>query len=50
MVAFAFIRRDVDDRYTPVQWIKEMTPVILKMLVLITVIIYAESALLSWLH
>ncbi len=50
VVAFAFIRRDVDDRYTPVQWIKEMTPVILKMLVLITVIIYAESALLSWLH
>ena len=32
VVAFAFIRRDVDDRYTPVQWIKEMTPVILKML------------------
>ena len=50
VVAFAFIRRDVDDRYTPVQWIKEMTPVILEMLVLITIIIYAESALLSWLH
>ncbi len=50
VVAFAFIRRDVDDRYTPVQWIKEMTPIILEMLVLITVIIYAESALLSWLH
>jgi hypothetical protein len=50
VVAFAFIRRDVDDRYTPVQWIKEMTPIILEMLMLITIIIYAESALLSWLH
>ena len=50
VVAFAFIQRDVDDRFTPVQWIKEMTPVILQMLVVITVILYLESALLDWLH
>jgi di/tricarboxylate transporter len=50
VVAFAFIQRDIDDRYTPVQWIKEMTPVILQMLVVITLILYAESALLSWLQ
>ncbi|HWP24240.1 MAG TPA: SLC13 family permease [Candidatus Binatia bacterium] len=50
VVAFAFIRRDVDERYTPIQWIKEMTPVIVKILVLITMVIYAESALLEWLH
>ena len=50
VVAFAFIRREVDERYTPVQWIKEMTPVILQILVLLTLIIYAESALLDWLH
>lgn len=50
VVAFAFIQRDIDDRYTPVQWIKEMTPVIVKMLILITAIIYLESALLDWLH
>jgi len=50
VVAFAFIQRDIDDRYTPVQWIKEITPVILQMLVVITVIIYLESALLDWLH
>jgi len=50
VVAFAFIQRDVDDRFTPVQWIKEMTPVILQMLVVITVILYLESALLTWLH
>jgi Na+/H+ antiporter NhaD/arsenite permease-like protein len=50
VVAFAFIRREIDARYTPVQWIKEMTPVILKTLVLLIAIIYAESALLEWLH
>jgi hypothetical protein len=50
VVAFAFIQRDIDDRYTPVQWIREMTPVILQMLVLITIIIYLESALLDWLQ
>ena len=50
VVAFAFIQRDIDDRFTPVQWIKEMTPVILQMLVVITVILYLESALLDWLH
>jgi len=50
VVAFAFIRREVDERYTPLSWIKEMTPVILVMLVLVTVIIYLESALLDWLH
>lgn len=50
VVAFAFIQRDIDDRYTPVQWIKEITPVILQMLVLITVIIYIEGALLDWMR
>ena len=50
VVAYAFIQRDVDETYTPVQWIKEITPVILEMLIVITVIIYFESALLTWLH
>jgi len=50
VVAYAFIRRDIDEHYTPVRWIKEMTPVIIEILVLITVIIYLESALLAWLH
>jgi hypothetical protein len=49
VVAYAFIRRDVDEYYTPLQWIKEMTPVIIQILVLLTVIVYAESALLEWL-
>lgn len=50
VVAFAFIRRDVDAHYTPVQWIKEMTPVVIEILVLLTAIIYIESAVLKWLH
>jgi Na+/H+ antiporter NhaD/arsenite permease-like protein len=50
VVAYAFIRRDIDERYTPVQWIKEMTPIILQLLVLITVLIYLEGVLFSWLQ
>jgi Na+/H+ antiporter NhaD/arsenite permease-like protein len=50
VVAYAFIHRDVDETYTPVQWIKEMTPIILKILVVITALIYFESVLLEWLH
>ena len=49
VVAYAFIQRDVDAKYTPVQWIREMTPVIVEMLGVITVILYAESAFLKWL-
>ena len=49
VVAFAFIRRDVDEAFTPVDWIKEMTPVILEIAVVLTAIIYAESMLLAYL-
>jgi Na+/H+ antiporter NhaD/arsenite permease-like protein len=47
VVAYAFIQRDVDEHYTPIQWIKEMTPIILQTMVLMGVIIYLEGALLS---
>ncbi len=47
VVAFAFIKRNVDEHYTPVQWIKEMTPVIVQILALLTVLIYVEGALLG---
>jgi Na+/H+ antiporter NhaD/arsenite permease-like protein len=50
VVAFAFIRRDVDEHYTPVNWIKDMTPVVVEIVVVLTIIIYIESALLDWLH
>ena len=49
VVAYAFILRDVDEHYTPVQWIREMTPVIVKILLVLTALIYLESALLTWL-
>lgn len=50
VVAYAFIQRDVDQHYTPVQWIREMTPLMLEMLVAIGAVIYLESALLQFLH
>ena len=50
VVAYAFIRRDVDAHYTPVQWIKEMTPVLVTTFVVLTALVYAESALLAWMH
>jgi hypothetical protein len=49
VVAYAFIQRDVDAHYTPVQWIREMTPVIVQILVVLTALIYIEGALLTWL-
>ena len=50
VVAFAFIRRDVDEAFTPVDWIKQMTPVILQIAVVMTAIIYLESMLLAYLE
>jgi Na+/H+ antiporter NhaD/arsenite permease-like protein len=49
VVAYAFIHRDVDPLYTPTRWIREMTPIILEMLVVIAVLIWLESRLLAWL-
>jgi Na+/H+ antiporter NhaD/arsenite permease-like protein len=50
VVAYAFIQRDVDEHYTPVQWIREMTPLMLEMLGAIAAVIYLESAFLGYLH
>ena len=47
VVAYAFIKRDLDAAYTPVQWIKEMTPVIVQILFAMSAIIYVESLLLG---
>jgi hypothetical protein len=49
VVAFAFIQRDVDARYTPLQWIKEITPVIVETMIWLTGVIYLEGFLLDWL-
>lgn len=48
VVAYAFIQRDLDPAYTPVEWIREMTPVIVKVFAAMTALIYLESALLSY--
>jgi hypothetical protein len=48
VVAYAFIQRDVDEHYTPIRWIKEMTPIILQIMVLMAAIIYLEGALLNF--
>ena len=45
VVAYAFIQRDVDEHYTPVQWIRDMTPVIVTTLVALTALIYLENLL-----
>jgi Na+/H+ antiporter NhaD/arsenite permease-like protein len=45
VVAYAFIQRDVDEHYTPIQWIRDMTPVILTTLVALTALIYVENLL-----
>jgi Citrate transporter len=50
VVAFAFVRRDIDETYTPVQWIKEMTPPVVEVIVVLTTLIYIESGLLEYLH
>jgi hypothetical protein len=49
VVAFAFIHRDVDESYTPLQWIKDITPIVVQVLVALTALIYVENALLRWL-
>jgi hypothetical protein len=46
VVAYAFIGNEVDEHYTPVQWIKEMTPVIFQVAMVLAGIIYVESVVL----
>ncbi len=50
VVAYAFIQKEVNPRFTPFQWIKEMTPVILEIAVWMTIVVYGEGLLLPWLH
>jgi hypothetical protein len=46
VVAFAFIQRDLDEHYTPMQWIREMTPVMVQLMVVLGALIYVENVLL----
>ncbi len=49
VVAYSYLRKDVDAQFTPMQWIREMTPVVLEVLVAISAILLAQSLLLGWL-
>ena len=46
VVAYAFVQHNVDEHYTPVQWIKDMTPVVLQTLVILTALVYLTAAFL----
>lgn len=48
VVAYSFIHRHLDDRFTPFEWIKAIAPVVLEISVLMTLIIYGESLILRW--
>ena len=43
VVAYSFIQKEVNERYTPYQWMKAMTPVILQISILMTLVVYGES-------
>jgi di/tricarboxylate transporter len=40
VVAYSYIRREVDARFTPFQWIKAMTPVVLEISLFVTAVVY----------
>ncbi len=50
VVAYAFIRKEVDPHYTPFQWMKVMTGLIFKIFLVMTLVVYGEAALLPYLQ
>lgn len=49
VVAYSFITREIDPHYTPFQWIKAMTPLILEIFLLMTLVVYGEAYLHKYL-
>jgi len=47
VVAFAFVQRDIDEHFTPFQWIRLMTPTLLLLFALLTLFVYGEGWLLK---
>jgi len=47
VVAYAYIRRTIDGDYTPFQWIKEMTPLVVGIIMVLTLVIFAHGYLLT---
>jgi hypothetical protein len=47
VVAYAFVQREIDEQFTPFQWIRLMTPTLLTLFALLTLFVYGESLLLG---
>ncbi len=45
VVAYAFIKKDIDEDFTPFQWIKMMTPIIVEIFIAAAILIYLQAAL-----
>lgn len=43
VVAYSFIKREINNRYTPFQWIKAMTPIVVEISIWMIAVIYIES-------
>ncbi len=46
VVAYAFLLKDVDSTFTPMQWIRAMTGILLSLFVMLTVAIYLRALML----
>lgn len=47
VVAYSFIRKEIDEHFTPYKWIRTMTPIIIEIAILATIIVYIEGWLLN---
>jgi len=47
VVAYAFVQREIDKSYTPYQWIKLMTPIIIEISLLMILAIYLNGVILG---
>lgn len=45
-MAYAFLRKDVDPRFTPFDWVKAMAKLLLALFVLLSAAIYLRALLL----
>lgn len=48
VVSYAFIRKEIDEHFTPFQWIKVMTPIILEIFALMVVVVYGTGLILHY--
>ncbi len=48
VVAYAFITREIDPHFTPFQWIRRITPLVIEIFLMMTLIVYGEAFLMSY--